>query len=336
MRKLLKKEAKQVGDIYHVCSPEAMIYNLKHNAITPHKFSVFIGDKEGVSFTRNKNFLVNTTIFSYVVFRITLDGDKLSENYKIKPNDFYNQFSMSDRVSQKMTAVSDEMEEVVIGEIKNLDRYIKNIEFIIKANPALSIQKEKQATLDSLVYIKKHNLPFSSQALTKVSFKRDLDSLISLYTSLVSYIPSEVAKNIKGILNNSFPITQIESSVITLDNKDRVKNYEVYAFPEGVDDLTEDKLTPARKYKDAIVNVTEYLSSILGKAKIVVTDSKYSRQLNTKLNTVLNNRTYFMFSVSVNVALDLEHNEYPNIRISLLNSKYDTKEFYVYFQSFSD
>jgi hypothetical protein len=163
-----------------------------------------------------------------------------------------------------------------------------------------------------------------------------LDSLISLYTSLVSYIPSEVAKNIKGILNNSFPITQIESSVITLDNKDRVKNYEVYAFPEGVDDLTEDKLTPARKYKDVIVNVTEYLSSILGKAKIVVTDSKYSRQLNTKLNTVLNNRTYFMFSVSVNVALDLEHNEYPNIRISLLNSKYDTKEFYVYFQSFSD
>ena len=43
-----------------------------------------------------------------------------------------------------------------------------------------------------------------------------------------------------------------------------------------------------------------------------------------------------MFSVSVNVALDLEHNEYPNIRISLLNSNYDTKEFYVYFQSFSD
>ena len=336
MSMLLKKEAKQVGDIYHVCSPEAMWYNLQHNAITPHKFSVFIGDKEGVSFTRNKNFLVNTTIFSYVVFRITLDGDKLSENYKVRPNDFYNKFNMSDRVNQKMTAVSDEMEEVVLGEIKNLDRYIKNIEFIIKANPALSIQKEKQATLQSLQYIKKHNLPFTSTSLTKVSFKRDLDSLISLYSSLVTYIPQEVAKNIKEILNNKFPITHIESSTITLDNKDRFKNYEVYAFPEGVDDLTEDKLTPVRKYADTILSVAEYLSSILGNAKFVVTDSKNKRQANTKLNTVLNNRTYFMFSVSVNVALDLEHNEYPNIRISLLNSNYDTKEFYVYFLAFSN
>ena len=110
-QKELKKEGKQVGDVYHVCSPQSMLYNLKHNSLTPHTFSVSLDQGDGISLTRNKNFLVNTTLFSPAVFRITLDGDKISDNYKVRPYDFYSEIDMTTRILAKKTKLFDEMEK---------------------------------------------------------------------------------------------------------------------------------------------------------------------------------------------------------------------------------
>lgn len=333
-KKEIKTEGKQIGDIYHVCSPQSLLYNLNHNSITPHTFSVSLDQGDGVSLTRNKNFLVNTTLFSPVVFRITLDGDKISDNYKVRPYDFYADIPMEDRIENKKTKLFDEMEEVVLGKINNLDRYLKNVEMVIKSNPSTEIPKEKQATLDCLNIIKNKNIPFTSTSLVPIAFKRDLDSLIDLYTILVSYSQEQVARNIKNILNTSFPFVSIEPSVVKLENGDKLKKYEVYAFPEGIEDLTEDKLTSVRQYSSSILESIDYLSDLL-KAKTVVTDLK-NRKQSTKLNTVLNNKTYSMFSLSYDLSLDLEKNETPNMRLSILNSNYDTLEFFVHFQVLSN
>lgn len=86
-------ESKQVGILYHVCDAESMLYNLKHNSITPGSSSNMRkvkGRKDGrkveyaVSFTRNKDYFVDT-VDSAVFFQIVLDGDTLSDSYKISP-----------------------------------------------------------------------------------------------------------------------------------------------------------------------------------------------------------------------------------------------------------
>lgn len=86
-------ESKQVGVLYHVCDAESMLYNLKHNSITPGSSSNMRkvkGRRDGrkveyaVSFTRNKDYFVDT-VDSPVFFQIVLDGDTLSDSYKISP-----------------------------------------------------------------------------------------------------------------------------------------------------------------------------------------------------------------------------------------------------------
>ena len=86
-------ESKQVGVLYHVCDADSMLYNLKHNSITPGSSSntrKVSGRRDGhkieyaVSFTRNKEYFVDT-VESPVFFQIVLDGDTLSESFKISP-----------------------------------------------------------------------------------------------------------------------------------------------------------------------------------------------------------------------------------------------------------
>lgn len=334
-QKELKKEGKQVGDVYHVCSPQSMLYNLKHNSLTPHTFSVSLDQGDGISLTRNKNFLVNTTLFSPAVFRITLDGDRISDNYKVRPYDFYSEIDMTTRVLAKKTKLFDEMEEVVLGKINNLDKYIKNIELVFKANPATEIPKEKQALLDSLEIIKNKNIPFSCSSTVHLAFKRDLDSLIDVYSVLVGYDQNQIASNIKSLLKKSFKHVSTELSSEKLESGEKISNVEIYAFPDGIEDLTEDKLTPVKKYSTSILDSVEYLASLL-KAKVIITDSKDSRKQSAKLSTVLNNKTYSMFSFSMLLGLDLCFNEFPSARLAVLNSTYDTKEFYIHFSAFSE
>lgn len=70
------QEAKQVGTLYHSTTLKGLINILQTNTI---KSSL----ETGISFTRNKNFIYNNHPFILV-----LDGDKLSENYKVQPFDY--------------------------------------------------------------------------------------------------------------------------------------------------------------------------------------------------------------------------------------------------------
>jgi len=89
IKKLLNiSEAKQVGNIYHFTYISNMLLILKNNKLE----STWSLDTENfsISFTRNKNFKKS----NYIVkvpreCALVLDGDKLSENYRIYPIEYY-------------------------------------------------------------------------------------------------------------------------------------------------------------------------------------------------------------------------------------------------------
>jgi len=79
------REAKQVGPLYHFTSYGRMILIVKDNFILKPKILSSLEysiPSDYLSFTRNKK-MISDSISEDV--RITIDGDKLSERYKIEP-----------------------------------------------------------------------------------------------------------------------------------------------------------------------------------------------------------------------------------------------------------
>lgn len=73
-------EEKNIGILYHFTSYEGMNLIINDNFKLINKFGVPVKNNFYVSFTRNKNL---KTVYREV--RITIDGNKLSNRYQIKP-----------------------------------------------------------------------------------------------------------------------------------------------------------------------------------------------------------------------------------------------------------
>ena len=118
-------ESVQRGNLYHFTSYNGLIGILTRNILD-------VGILGYISFTRDKNF---TRIHRHKIAMagkldigayIQVDGDKLSNNYSIKPYDYYGNFDLSNRDNlPKQTR--DKMEERVDKPIKNIKRYITKI-----------------------------------------------------------------------------------------------------------------------------------------------------------------------------------------------------------------
>jgi hypothetical protein len=112
------QEAKQVGTIYHFTSLPNLINILKENHLRA-------GAKirKYISFTRDKNFYKASDIRTRwgvdTEVRIVVDGDKLSNKYKIEPyNFFYNRKKMD------LYDKGEFEERIVSPVINNLDQYV--------------------------------------------------------------------------------------------------------------------------------------------------------------------------------------------------------------------
>lgn len=120
-------EAKQVGTLYHICSLEAYLkYVLPNDTLSSRGFytNKIYNSKDFVSFTRSKSYVVPTVDDSHILVRLVVDGDKLSENYKIVP---YNDLSDAQFDITKLR----EFEEAVRGPIKNISKYTKSVQICI-------------------------------------------------------------------------------------------------------------------------------------------------------------------------------------------------------------
>jgi hypothetical protein len=83
---IVLNESKQVGLLYHYTSKTGLENILKTNKLNTSEEFYRGHQLNYISFTRNKNFHKrNTTWQVKTDYRITLDGDKLSNKYKIKP-----------------------------------------------------------------------------------------------------------------------------------------------------------------------------------------------------------------------------------------------------------
>lgn len=162
LEKLLsvKNEGKQVGTLYHVCTLKSLFkYILPKDELKSSGQHVnwLYGGNDVVSFTRDRFYIVSTDNTDDTVFiQLVIDGDKLSERYKIGPyNDsvFDKDYGwVGDEVgSRKLNKIRKdprlsgavyqkepiefgdidpgqfEKEEAVRGPIKNISRYIKEI-----------------------------------------------------------------------------------------------------------------------------------------------------------------------------------------------------------------
>lgn len=137
---LLKQitEGKQVGTLYHFTSLKNLVSIIENNTLIASNTTDFIDKKlklQCISFTRtpNKNqFAISQDSEALIV----LDGDKLSNNYKITPYHDPNQYYFSDEEY-------DEMEERICKNIVNLNKYVIKV-ILYKTNPELeSLLKEK-------------------------------------------------------------------------------------------------------------------------------------------------------------------------------------------------
>ena len=114
-------EGKQRGDLYHLTTIISLLKIIDSNTLG----DVSLGKYATVSLTRNKNFYKETKIIPNECY-LTIDGDKLSTKYKIKPyqwhkNHFFN------KKTDNTSSIEDQYEEEVQGYIKNIKRYVKEI-----------------------------------------------------------------------------------------------------------------------------------------------------------------------------------------------------------------
>lgn len=160
-------EAKQVGTIYHFTSYSGLLSIIKDE----YKLKDFTGANVDnvkltdlnrelyVSFTRSRN-LVSDTVYKQA--RITVDGTKLSNQYKITP--------FADKKAGYGRTTSDEAEERIV--VKKEHGYV-DISKCVLAIDVMKIQDvayddEEEANPPSLMeyynllsYLKSHNIPFN-------------------------------------------------------------------------------------------------------------------------------------------------------------------------------
>lgn len=154
-------ESKQVGTLYHVCTLEAYLkYILPKDQLQASGMyhNWVYGSNDYVSFTRNKGYVLDTIDENIVLIQLVVDGDKLSEHYKIGP---YNDFAFG-KSGMKMydDPTRREAEETVRGPIVNISKYIKEVRFDIAASHNLTeeqdlvLLKRKKKLLSNIVYYK--------------------------------------------------------------------------------------------------------------------------------------------------------------------------------------
>jgi hypothetical protein len=128
-------EAKQVGTIYHYTDKKGLAGILKSNSIKTHKESYRGAELNYISFTRNKNFHKKGMKFSVKTeYRIAIDGNKLSNNYKIKPFAYLPGWDYTD--NWEYDWLEDEPESVAKDFFNQTGDYDEQEERITTKNPS--------------------------------------------------------------------------------------------------------------------------------------------------------------------------------------------------------
>ena len=163
-------EGKQVGILYHYTTLKNAISILKDNALkknTEPQEDEYGEERDGISFTRFSHTNILGSSDDRLSVRLKLDGDKLSNKYKVSP--YHWQFDGD--------AEGDEAEEIIrVDIIPNLNQYLLGVDIFVegiegKLSHTFSLQK---------------NFSFYKEDKQKLVLKQ-IDELERLYPKLGYY-----------------------------------------------------------------------------------------------------------------------------------------------------
>lgn len=143
---LMINEGKQVGPLYHYTSADGLKGILNSDRINASEEHYLGNDLYYISFTRNKNFHNKGSKFGVKTdYRITLDGDKLSNRYKITPFAYKPGWNYED--NWEYNWLEDEPENVVRDFFNNTGDYDEQEERISFKGPEGGIDNIKNYIL---------------------------------------------------------------------------------------------------------------------------------------------------------------------------------------------
>lgn len=154
------------------------------------------GSYDYISFTRDSRFIADVSTADDIIIQLVVDGDKLSERYKVTPyNDRYEEGDDDDDDNLD-DATLREMEEVVKGPIKNISKYIKEIrvDFLVMNIDVLNrLEKSGLADDGALYYpfLKEYATSRKILSYLKSQGVSQKESLKVVYNKLKEYISSE-------------------------------------------------------------------------------------------------------------------------------------------------
>ena len=223
LEKALKNEGKQVGTLYHVCTLKAYtdwIAPTDTLQASGKYYNWVYGGNDYVSFTRDKYFVVGTKSVqaSKVLIQLVVDGDKLSENYKVGP---YNDFAFGpngEHVDDGNASKYREKEEAVKGPIKNLSKYTKETRLDVFDMDSSALAMIRRAKLDEqevkyfhfikgyqdkqfTAYLKERGIKDGTPLAECMPVFKDYVNLNKFNELLFSYDYDDIAKAIKGKAN---------------------------------------------------------------------------------------------------------------------------------------
>ena len=202
MVKLVKryiKEAKQVGLLYHFCALEDVAkYIAPTDTLSPSGlfWNRRTRNTNTVSFSRNPNLRLNTLRSYDITVRFTVDGDRLSNNHKVMP---YSAYGVSFPVfkSDYITALPDhdfdEMEEIVIGPIKDFHKYILGILVTVKKQDITKVELLDNSDFQVFLnYVTTYNIPRDTVEIIVQGEKYKLNNLLILNLDDIETIYKEI------------------------------------------------------------------------------------------------------------------------------------------------
>lgn len=193
-------EAKSIGDVYHFTNIPNLIKMINSDSIVPSKstepldrkskrYLNYDGDELPeeedpnsyyyyISTTREQDFWKRNPEISGTIIRLKLDGNKISQNYKVVPFSFFT----SNISKSKVGSVNESEERIVLKSNKGiqLSKYLKKIDLIWE--PLLDIYKRKPITIQrNLVSLFNSKIEFrvikSGKTLDDISLDNFLELL---------------------------------------------------------------------------------------------------------------------------------------------------------------
>jgi len=119
MKRLIREEGKQVGTLYHFTSISNLLMLLDANTL--------YSKRKNICFTRNQNFISDNREVSGTDCRLEIDGDSLSNSYKIEP---YNDEKFTENNPVKLEQeerINEEIISPIIPYIKEITIYDMSI-----------------------------------------------------------------------------------------------------------------------------------------------------------------------------------------------------------------